>query len=161
MTPATKLLKQKKISFELLQYQHDANASSFGLEAAEKLSLTANQVFKTLVVCCDTDQLAVAIVPVNTTLNLKSIAKTLHVKKVKMAESHRVEATTGYVLGGVSPLGQKKRLPTVIDISAKPLEKIYVSGGKRGLEIALSPKDLSSLCSASFADITNTNHIKP
>ena len=155
MTPATKLLKQQKIPYELLQYQHDVNASSFGLEAVEKLSLDANQVFKTLVVCCDTDQLAVAIVPVNTMLNLKSIAKALKVKKVKMADAKRVEASTGYVLGGVSPLGQKKRLPTVIDISGKSLDKIYVSGGKRGLEIALSPKDLCFLCTASFAAITD------
>lgn len=155
MTPATKLLKQKKISFELLQYQHDVNASSFGLEAAEKLSLEANHVFKTLVVCCDTDQLAVAIVPVNTMLNLKLIAKALKVKKVKMADAKRVETSTGYVLGGVSPLGQKKRLPTVIDITAEPLEKMYVSGGKRGLEIALAPKDLQQVCQAVFSTITS------
>lgn len=155
MTPATKLLKQKKVSFELLQYQHDVNATSFGMEAVEKLSLAANQVFKTLVVCCDTDQLAVAIVPVNTMLNLKLIAKALKVKKVKMADAKRVETTTGYVLGGVSPLGQKKRLPTVIDISAEPLEIIYVSGGKRGLEIALAPKDLQLVCQATFSPITS------
>ncbi|MGV2872544.1 Cys-tRNA(Pro) deacylase [Colwellia sp. E150_009] len=155
MTPATKLLKQKKIPFELLQYQHDANASSFGLEAVEKLSLAAEQVFKTLVVCCDTDKLAVAIVPVNTMLNLKSMAKALKVKKIKMADAKRVEASTGYVLGGVSPLGQKKRLPTVIDSSAELLTNLYVSGGKRGLEIKLTPQHLSQLCSATFAPITD------
>lgn len=155
MTPATNLLKQKKISFELLQYHHDVNANSFGLEAVEKLSLDVKQVFKTLIICCDTDQLAVAIVPVDTMLNLKSIAKALKVKKVKMADAKRVESTTGYVLGGVSPLGQKKRLPTVIDISAEAFETIYVSGGKRGLEIALSPKDLCALCQATFALISS------
>tara|TARA_R110002050_G_scaffold223874_1_gene359832 strand:- start:801 stop:1280 length:480 start_codon:yes stop_codon:yes gene_type:complete len=155
MTPATKLLKQKKIPFELLQYQHDANASSFGLEAVEKLSLAANQVFKTLVVCGDSNKLAVAIVPVNTMLNLKSMAKALKVKKIKMADAKRVEASTGYVLGGVSPLGQKKRLPTVIDSSAELLTNIYVSGGKRGLEIKLTPQHLSQLCSATFAPITD------
>lgn len=154
MTPATQQLKKKKIPFEILQYQHDANATSFGLEAVEKLSLNADQVFKTLVVCCDTDQLAVAIVPVNFKLNLKAIAKVLKVKKVKMADAKRVESTTGYVLGGVSPLGQKKALPTVIDISAETLEFMHVSGGKRGLEIKLSPKDLCSLCRASFALIS-------
>jgi len=154
MTPATQQLKQKKIPFEVLQYDHDANATSFGLEAVEKLSLEAQQVFKTLVVCCDTDQLAVAIVPVNLKLNLKAIAKELKVKKVKMADAKRVEATTGYVLGGVSPLGQKKRLPTVIDSSAETLELMYVSGGKRGLEIALAPKDLKKLSQASFALIS-------
>ena len=155
MTPATKLLKQKKIAYTLLQYQHDDNASSFGLEAVEKLSLNANQVFKTLVVCCDTDQLAVAIVPVNTMLNLKSTAKALKVKQVTMADAKRVEASTGYDLGGVIPLGQKKRLPTVIDISAESLATVYVSGGRRGLEIALAPKDLCTLCQATFAFIAN------
>jgi Cys-tRNA(Pro)/Cys-tRNA(Cys) deacylase len=154
MTPATQQLKQKKIPFEVLQYDHDAKATSFGLEAVEKLSLEAQQVFKTLVVCCDTDQLAVAIVPVNLKLNLKAIAKELKVKKVKMADAKRVEATTGYVLGGVSPLGQKKRLPTVIDSSAETLEVMYVSGGKRGLEIALAPTDLKTLSQASFAVIS-------
>ena len=154
MTPATQQLKQKKIPFDVLQYDHDVNATSFGLEAVEKLSLNAQQVFKTLVVCCDTDQLAVAIVPVNLKLNLKAIAKVLKVKKVKMADAKRVEATTGYVLGGVSPLGQKKRLPTVIDSSAETLELMYVSGGKRGIEIALAPKDLKKLSQASFAAIS-------
>lgn len=153
MTPATQQLKQKKIPFEILQYQHDINASSFGLEAVEKLSLDANHVFKTLIVCSDTDHLAVAIVPVNFKLNLKAMAKALKVKKVKMAEAKRVESTTGYVLGGVSPLGQKKKLPTVIDKSAEALETIYVSGGKRGLEIGLKPKDLGDMCKAVFAPI--------
>tara|TARA_R110001592_G_scaffold244368_3_gene505762 strand:- start:4175 stop:4642 length:468 start_codon:yes stop_codon:yes gene_type:complete len=154
MTPATKLLKKKKVPFDVHQYHHDANASSFGLEAVEKLSLDAKQVFKTLVVCCDTDQLAVAIVPVNVKLNLKAIAKTLNVKKVKMADAKRVEASTGYVLGGVSPLGQKKLLSTVIDISAQALDIMYISGGRRGLEIALAPNNLAKLCRATFANIS-------
>lgn len=154
MTPATQQLKQKKIPFKIHQYEHDTNASSFGVEAVEKLSLDAQQVFKTLVVCCDNNQLAVAIVPVNLKLNLKAIAKILKVKKVKMADAKRVEATTGYVLGGVSPLGQKKRLLTIIDSSAENFELIYVSGGKRGLEIALSPKDLCTLSQATFAVIS-------
>jgi Cys-tRNA(Pro)/Cys-tRNA(Cys) deacylase len=155
MTPATKQLERHKKSFELHQYQHDANASSFGYEAVEKLSLNAEQVFKTLVVCTDTDKLAVAIVPVNLKLNLKAMAKSLNVKKVKMADAKRVEASTGYVLGGVSPLGQKKRLSTVIDISAENFSLVFVSGGRRGLEISLSPEDLAKLCQASFADISS------
>ncbi len=155
MTPATKQLKKHKIAFETLQYQHDTHASSFGLEAVAKLSLAADQVFKTLVVCGDSEQLAVAIVPVNVKLNLKALAKALKVKKVKMAEAKRVEASTGYVLGGVSPLGQKKKLLTVIDASAKTLQQIYVSGGRRGLEIALSPNDLAKVCQATFADIAS------
>lgn len=155
MTPATKQLKKQKTSFTTHQYQHDANANSFGLEAVEKLSLDARQVFKTLVVCTDTDQLAVAIVPVNMKLNLKAIAKTLKVKKVKMADAKRVEVSTGYVLGGVSPLGQKKSLQTVIDASAKKFAQIYISGGRRGLEIELSPDDLCKLCRATFDNISN------
>jgi len=154
MTPATKQLKRYKIPFEILQYQHDTNAGSFGIEVVEKLSLKSEHVFKTLVICCDTDELVVAIVPVNLKLNLKAIAKILKVKKVKLAEAKRVEACTGYVLGGVSPLGQKKSLLTVIDASAKDLSKIYVSGGKRGLEIELAPLDLAKLCKATFAEIS-------
>lgn len=150
MTPA---INQLKKSFNIHQYQHEANAQSFGIEAVEKLSLNAEQVFKTLVICTDTNQLAVAIVPVMFKLNLKSIAKALKVKKVKMADANRVETTTGYVLGGVSPLGQKKSLITVIDKSAEHFNQIFVSGGKRGLEIELSPQDLAIMCRATFADI--------
>lgn len=153
MTPAIKQLERQKITFRIHQYQHDANAHSFGLEAVEKLSLNAEQVFKTLVICTETNQLAVAIVPVMFKLNLKAIAKTLKVKKVKMADGNRVEVTTGYVLGGVSPLGQKKSLTTIIDKSAQHFTHIFVSGGKRGLEIELSPKDLVTICRATFADI--------
>ena len=155
MTPATKQLEKHKVPFEILQYQHDANASSFGLEAVEKLALNAEQVFKTLVVCTDTDQLAVAIIPVNVKLNLKAIAKALKVKKVKMADAKRVETSTGYILGGVSPLGQKKALLTVIDASAEKFAQIYVSGGRRGLEIELSPQDLAKQCKAIYADISS------
>jgi Cys-tRNA(Pro)/Cys-tRNA(Cys) deacylase len=153
MTPAINQLKQQKKSFNIHQYQHDTNAQSFGIEAVEKLSLNAAQVFKTLVICTDTNQLAVAIVPVMFKLNLKLVAKALKVKKVKMADANRVETTTGYVLGGVSPLGQKKALTTVIDKSAQDFSNIFVSGGKRGLEIELSPQDLAVMCRASFADI--------
>jgi len=153
MTPAINQLKQKKKTFNIHQYQHDANAQSFGIEAVEKLSLNAAQVFKTLVICTDTNQLAVAIVPVMFKLNLKLVAKALKVKKVKMAEANRVETTTGYVLGGVSPLGQKKALTTVIDKSAQNFTNVFVSGGKRGLEIELSPQDLATMCRATFANI--------
>jgi Cys-tRNA(Pro)/Cys-tRNA(Cys) deacylase len=155
MTPAIKQLEQQKKTFKIHQYQHDANTQSFGTEAVEKLSLNAEQVFKTLVVCTDTNQLAVAIVPVMFKLNLKAFAKTLKVKKVKMAEGNRVEVSTGYVLGGVSPLGQKKSLTTIMDKSAQRFSHVFVSGGKRGLEIELSPQDLAKMCRASFADITS------
>ena len=154
MTPAIRQLKKQKITFKTHQYQHDASALSFGVEAVEKLSINAEQVFKTLVICTDTNKLAVAIVPVMFKLNLKAIAKTLKVKKVKMADGNRVEVTTGYVIGGVSPLGQKKPLTTIIDKSAQQFTNIFVSGGKRGLEIELAPEDLVKMCRANFADIS-------
>lgn len=155
MTPAIQTLKQHKVSYELLQYQHDASAAAYGLEVVEKLKLNATQVFKTLIICTDCPQLAVALVPVNTQLNLKAVAKALTVKKVKMADVKQVENSTGYILGGVSPLGQKKPLITLIDSSAKRFKLVYVSGGKRGLEVALSPDDLAHISQASFADISS------
>lgn len=154
MTPATKQLTRLKIAFDLLQYQHETNASSYGDEVVEKLKLNAEQVFKTLVVNYDGDKLAVAIVPVNVKLNLKAIAKTLKTKKVQMAAAQKVEASTGYILGGVSPIGQKKKLTTIIDDSAQQFDKIYVSGGRRGLEVALSPIDLAKVCQAEFSTIS-------
>jgi Cys-tRNA(Pro)/Cys-tRNA(Cys) deacylase len=153
MTPAITLLKKKKVHHEVLKYAHDADSASYGLEAVEKLGLDAQCVFKTLVVSTDSDKLAVAIVPVATKLSEKKMAKALRAKKVTMAASQLVEASTGYVLGGVSPLGQRKSLPTVIHVSAQHFETIYVSAGKRGLEVALSPKDLATLTRAHYEDI--------
>jgi len=155
MTPAIRSLKTQNIPFKVHQYHHDTNAKSYGGEAAEKLDINAAQVFKTLVVSCSDNEnsLAVAIIPVSHQLNLKMLAKALKVKKVKMAEAKRVETTTGYVLGGVSPLGQKKSLTTIIDISADSFATIFVSGGKRGLEIELSASSLAKLTGAKQADI--------
>jgi len=155
MTPAVQKLKQHKINYTLLQYQHDVKSVAYGLEVVDKLQLNAEQVLKTLVVMTDCQQMAVALVPVNTQLNLKNIAKVLAVKKVKMAEVKRVENSTGYILGGVSPLGQKKMLPTIIDKSVQNFNIIYISGGKRGLEVALNPHDLAKLSNAKFAAISN------
>ena len=161
MTPAINLAKQRGLDYRLHEYTHDSNAASFGLEAAEKLSVDVTQVFKTLVVLTDTDVLAVAILPVDKTLNFKKMAKALSVnkmlacKKVQMADPKQVERSTGYVLGGVSPLGQKKRLPTVIDESAQTHSTIYVSGGRRGLEIELPPAQLATTLTARFASITD------
>lgn len=153
MTPAVILLKKHKIDFSLHEYEHDPNAESYGLEASEKLGLNPAQVFKTLVVQDENDKLAVAIVPVNNLLNLKKIAKAIGSKKAQMADPKLVERTTGYVLGGVSPLGQKKRLATVIDKTAEDFLAIYFSGGKRGLDIQMKPQDLAKLLGASFADL--------
>ena len=154
MTPAITLLTKKRIAHSVLKYEHDANASSYGLEAVEKLNLNADTVFKTLVVSTDTNKLAVAVVPVNTKLSEKKMAKALGVKKVEMAQANAVMVATGYVLGGVSPLGQKKRLASVIHKSAESLTTMHVSAGKRGLEVALAPADLALLTSAKFADIS-------
>lgn len=156
MTPAVKQLKKQKIAFELHHYQHDVTAASFGLEAAEKLAVDACKVFKTLVVSDENEKLAVAIVPVTHQLNLKAMAKALNVKKVKMAPSKRVETSSGYVLGGVSPLGQKRKLATVIDNTSQDFATIYVSGGKRGLEIELSATDLADITQAIFATLTDS-----
>ena len=161
MTPAINLAKQRGLDYRLHEYAHDSNAASFGLEAAEKLGVDVTQVFKTLVVLTDTDVLAVAILPVDKTLNFKKMAKVLSVnkmlvcKKVQMADPKQVERSTGYVLGGVSPLGQKKRLPTVIDESAQTHSTIYISGGRRGLEIELPPAQLATTLTARFASITD------
>ncbi|SNY96992.1 Cys-tRNA(Pro) deacylase [Halomonas sp. hl-4] len=153
MTPAINSAKHAGIGFQVHEYQHDASAESYGLEAAEKLGVAAEQVFKTLVVTLDGKQLAVGIVPVTGQLNLKQIAKAAGAKKAAMANPDEVERATGYVLGGVSPLGQKKRLATFLDASAEGFATLYVSAGRRGLEIELSPQDLLSLSQAQLAPI--------
>lgn len=150
MTPAINLLIKQKISHQVLHYTHNENAPSFGLEASEKLGLAAHLVFKTLVVQLDTQQLCVAILPVDKMLSMKLVAKAAAAKKAQMADKTQVERVTGYVLGGVSPLGQKKRLVTIIDSSAAALALMHVSAGKRGLEIAIAPQDLSRVLQAKF-----------
>ncbi|EPJ47710.1 MAG: ybaK/ebsC protein [Osedax symbiont Rs1] len=145
MTPAINQLKSKKIIYQLHEYQHVASCSTYGLEAVEKLAVDPARVFKTLVVQLDSDRLAVAILPVVQKLSMKLMAKATGVKKVTMADSSKVEKSTGYVLGGVSPIGQKKSLITVIDHSASSFATVFVSAGRRGLEIELSPADLMLL----------------
>lgn len=152
MTPACKLLKSKKIDYSVHEYEHDANAKSFGLEAAEKLGLQVEEVFKTLMVT-DEKNYYVAILPVHHQLNLKKVAHALGCKKLQMADPKVAERLSGYLVGGISPIGQKKRLKTVIDASAETLNKIYVSGGKRGLDIGLKPQDLAQVLTAEFVDV--------
>ena len=152
MTPAILAAKRAGIAFTVHEYAHDPSAASYGLEAAEKLGLDSSQVFKTLVAEAG-DGLVVAIVPVERKLDLKLLAKAVGAKKAAMAEVKQVERVTGYVVGGVSPLGQKKRLPTVVDASAQGLAAMHVSAGRRGLEIELAPADLAALTGASFAPI--------
>jgi Cys-tRNA(Pro)/Cys-tRNA(Cys) deacylase len=155
MTPAIKLAQKAKISFSIHEYVHDSNHDSYGLEAAQKLGVEASRVFKTLVVKLDTGMLAVAIIPVAAKLNLKTMAKACSAKRATMADPKDVERSSGYVLGGVSPLGQKKRLLSVIDNSATNFESIFVSAGKRGLEIELAPSALEQLISAQYAALAN------
>jgi Cys-tRNA(Pro)/Cys-tRNA(Cys) deacylase len=151
MTPAIEQLKKSDIKFDILSYEHDINNTNFGLEAVEKLNLNSAQVFKTLVLETSEQQLIVAVTPVTQQVNLKQLAKLCAVKKVMMADPQKVQASTGYILGGVSPLGQKKRLKTYIHSSALDFEMIYVSAGKRGLEVTLSAKSLAHITQASFA----------
>ncbi|MFI9459930.1 Cys-tRNA(Pro) deacylase [Acinetobacter sp. NPDC052428] len=155
MTPACKLLKAQKIEYSLHEYEHDANAKSFGLEAAEKLGLSVEEVFKTLLVT-DEKQYFVAVLPVHHQLNLKKVAHAVGCKKLQMADPKHAERLTGYLVGGISQIGQKKRLKTVIDASAEQLDKIYVSGGKRGLDIGLKPADLAKVLNATFVDVLDT-----
>lgn len=153
MTPAINAAKKAGIAFSIHEYHHEAGAPSYGLEAAEKLGLPPEKVFKTLVAQLDHQQLVVAIVPVHCTLDLKALAAACGGKKAEMADVHEAEKATGYVAGGISPLGQKKRLKTLLDASALTQEKIWVSAGRRGLEIAVAPQDLLQLCAGISASI--------
>jgi Cys-tRNA(Pro)/Cys-tRNA(Cys) deacylase len=155
MTPAVRAAKKAGIQFQIHEYPHDSqasNAMSYGEEASTLLTISPDQVFKTLLISTaaniNNNQLAVAIIPVSHQLNLKSAAKALGVKKMSMADPHEAEKATGYVLGGISPLGQKKPLPFVIDESVNNFLTVYVSGGRRGLQIELVPADLIRLCQA-------------
>jgi Cys-tRNA(Pro)/Cys-tRNA(Cys) deacylase len=146
------VLDREGIAFTRHAYEHDPAAASYGLEAAEVLGLDPASVFKTLLADVD-GHLAVAIVPVTGQLDLKALAAALGRKRAAMADPAAAERTTGYVVGGISPIGQKRRLPTVLDTSALELPTIYVSGGKRGLDLGLDPHDLVRLLAAQVAPI--------
>jgi len=152
MTPAIDRAKKAKIPYTVHAYEHDPSAASYGREAADKMGVDPGRVFKTLVASAG-DALVVAVVPVMQKLDMKLLARAVGAKKAAMAEVAVVERVTGYVVGGVSPLGQKKRLATVIDASAEAHRTIFVSAGRRGLEIELSPKDLASLTGGKFAEV--------
>ena len=141
-TPATTAARRAGVAHTVHEYTHDAKASSYGLEAAEALGLEPERVFKTLVADLD-GTLTVCIVPVNGELDLRSLGK-----RARMADTAKAERTTGYVAGGISPLGQRRALPTLVDESALEHETVYVSAGRRGLEIELSPRDLVALTKA-------------
>ncbi|MFF2369565.1 Cys-tRNA(Pro) deacylase [Agromyces sp. NPDC058110] len=151
-TPATLALTRAGVGFRVHAYEHDPRAAAYGLEAAEKLGLDPDRVFKTLLASVD-GSLAVAIVPVALHLDLKAFAQAVGGKRAEMADPAVAERKTGYVVGGISPIGQKTPLPTVLDESAILCETVYVSGGRRGLDLELAPDDLVAITSGSYAPI--------
>lgn len=153
MTPAITQLESAGIAFTVHEYERSDDLRDFGAEAASKLGFDPDQVFKTLVVTHD-GGLGVAIVPVSCQVNLKSVGGVLGVKRAEMCDPTVAERTTGYVRGGISPFGQRRALPTVLDETATLFDVIYVSGGKRGLDIGVAPTDLVSVLGATVADIT-------
>lgn len=146
-TPAIVAATRAGVAFTVHEYRHDTRAESYGLEAVEKLGLEAARVFKTLVADVD-GALTVAVVPVEAQLDLRALGK-----RARMAEAAAAERATGYVAGGISPLGQRRTLPTVVDASAFDHETIHVSAGRRGLELELAPTDLVELTGARVAPI--------
>lgn len=153
MTPAIDLLKKAKAEHRVLSYTHDPKAPSYGLEAAEKLSLDPARVFKTLLAATEKGELLVAVVPVAGSLDLKALAHAAGAKKADMAPADAAQRATGYLVGGISPLGQKKRLRTFIDRSALDHPTIHVSAGRRGLEVELAAQVLAEHTQAQFAAI--------
>lgn len=153
MTPAVEAARRAGVPFQVHEYRHDPAASSYGLEAAEALDVEPERVFKTLVAAVDGVGLVVGVVPVAGSLDLKALAAAVGGKKASMAEAAEAERATGYVVGGISPLGQKKRLRAVLDASALSFETVFVSAGRRGLEIEVAPTDLASLQGADVAAI--------
>jgi Cys-tRNA(Pro)/Cys-tRNA(Cys) deacylase len=151
MTPALQAADRAGVAYEVLEYAHRADAESYGLEAAAALGMPPELIFKTLVTRVDGRTLVVALVPVNRELDLKALAAAVGGKRAEMAPIAQAERATGYVAGGISPLGQRKRLPTVIDESVLALERLCVSAGRRGLQIRLSREDLIALTGATVA----------
>lgn len=153
MTPALDLLKKHRAEHRVHSYEHDPKSASYGLEAAEKLGLDSQQVFKTLLASSEKGELLVAVVPVVGTLDLKALAHAAGVKKCEMADPAVAQRATGYLVGGISPLGQKKRLRTFIDDSAQNFATIHVSAGRRGLEVELAAAVLAEHTQGKFAGI--------
>jgi len=154
-TPATVALTNAGIAFTLHEYDHDPRASSYGLEAAAALGLPPGQVFKTLMASLD-GSLVVGIVPVSRQLDLKALARALGGSKATMADVAAAERATGYVAGGISPVGQRRRHPTVLDETATAYDVVYVSAGRRGLDLAIAPADLASVTGAVLAPISRS-----
>lgn len=154
-TPATVALTRARIDFTLHAYEHDPRSPSYGDEAAEALGLDPQRVFKTLMVAVD-GRLTVAVVPVSGRLDLKALARARGASKAVLADLAAAERATGYVAGGISPLGQKRAHPTVVDQSALDHPTVYVSAGRRGLDLEIAPADLIAAAGATTADISQT-----
>ena len=154
MTPALSFLDTAGFDYELLRYEHDPSEGSYGREAVGKLGLDDQRVFKTLVCKLSTGEIVICVVPVGSSLNLKAVAKAAGVKRASMANGKEAERKTGYVLGGISPFGQSSVYRTFVDEHALSMETIYVSAGKRGLEISIDPEAFSALLDASFVTLT-------
>jgi Cys-tRNA(Pro)/Cys-tRNA(Cys) deacylase len=152
-TPATVALGKADVEFTLHEYDHDPRAASYGLEAAAALGLDPDQVFKTLLAEVD-GSLVVAVVPVSTRLDLKALARAVGGSKAVMAEPRAAERATGYVTGGISPVGQKRSHPTVVDETAELYDVVYVSAGRRGLDLGIAPADLVRVTRATVAAIS-------
>lgn len=156
MTPGIDAACKAGIFHNIHEYEHNAANAGYGNEAAEKLGVVPARIFKTLVVSVDGKTLAVGVVPVTGMLSMKLLAKAAGGKKAVMADAQEVQRRTGYVLGGVSPLGQKNRLKTFIDATAEGFDTVYVSAGRRGLEIELSPADLARLTGGQLVPLQQT-----
>lgn len=155
VTPATARLESLGESYRVVSYDHDPASRNWGTEAARALGLDERSVFKTLVVQLDTAELVIAVVPVATTLNLKAIASVCQAKRAEMAAPQVAERATGYVVGGISPLGHRKRLRVIIDSTAHDFAEVFVSAGRRGMDIGISPAGLGRAANAAFAPIAN------
>ncbi len=152
MTPAVLALRAAGVAFSVHEYAHDSRAESFGLEAASQLGLDPDRVYKTLMASAD-GRLVVAVVPVSGKLDLKALARAVGAAKAAMAEVKAAERATGYVAGGISPFGQKRPHPTVVDETVELWDTVYVSGGRRGLDVEIAPADLIEVTGAIVADI--------
>lgn len=154
-TPAITVAQARGIDFEVHAYEHDPASASYGWEAAEALGVDPGRVFKTLIADVD-GRAVVAIVPVTEMLDLRALASACGAKRARMLDPAKAQRLTGYVVGGISPLGQKSALPTVLDASALGHRTIYISAGRRGLDMELSPSDLQAITAATTAPIATS-----
>ena len=153
MTPAILILKKNNIQFKIHEYDHDSNRTDYGIEAASKLYLDPARVIKSLIVELNPSGFIVAMVPISEQLSMKKLSRAAGAKQATMAPSDKIQSLTGYLAGGISPLGQKRQLACFLDQAAASHSTIFISGGKRGIEIELSPPDLIDLTEAYQTDL--------